>query len=109
MTPEDENAAIGRMVSRFSEAKKRRAALLNEGHKFGQLLDDAATKLKTLNYVDAFWGGGQSGYARNRSDIVIQPYPELSRITQLVEELREVSAEVRQLRGLLKDAGLSVE
>jgi hypothetical protein len=55
MTQEDQDAALGRMVARYSEAKKRRAALLSEAGALGDLLQKAGSVLNGLSYYTEFF------------------------------------------------------
>jgi hypothetical protein len=110
MTDEDQNAALGRLMTRFADAKKRRAALLSEGQLIGRQLEEVGSALKSLEFVHAFWTGRPDGYARNRADLSIAaPYPEAAQVTRLLDDLRTISAEIRELRQLLKDAGAELE
>jgi hypothetical protein len=109
MTQGDQDAAIGRMVARYSEAKKRRAALMSEARAVGEKLENAGKTLKELEYVKAFWDGRSDGQVRQKADATVNAYPEAERANDLIEELRLVAAEIRQLREQMKDAGLSVE
>jgi hypothetical protein len=109
MSDADQDAAIGRLISDFSKAKTRRAALLAEGHKIGQRLEEAGKKLRQLEFVEAFRDGTATSYTILHRDVTLTPYEAYDRAVALVNELRGVAEEVRRLRGLVKDAGLSVD
>lgn len=110
MTKQDQSAAIGRLVTRYSEAKARRAALLAEGQDIGESLGRAADALRRLDWITAFWDGRPDGHARTTADFTLtQPYAAADRVTTLLNDLRAVSAELRELRGLMKDAGVSLD
>lgn len=109
MTQDEENAAIGRMVARYSELKKRRAALLSEGYRIGEQLDSLGTSLKSLEYVGAFSDGRPTGRTANRPDLILRPFADATEVATLLDDLRATSAEVRELRKLMKSAGLDVE
>lgn len=52
------------MAARYSEAKKRRAALMSEATAFGHALENAGKTLRQLEYVKAFRDGRTDGYMR---------------------------------------------
>ena len=111
MTEEDQNAALGRLITRFSEAKKRRVALMSEAEGIGKRLTSIGRELETVHSVKAFFDGDtRRGEYSTKDDLaLVQPYPAADQINSLLTELRTVSAEVRQLRANLKQAGLDVE
>jgi transposase-like protein len=111
MTEEDQSAAVGRMVTRFSEAKKRRAVLMSEAQAMAATLSAVSQALNGVHSVKAFLDGDtRRGDYSNKLDIAgFKPYPDADRINELLNELRTISAEVRQLRVSLKEAGLSLE
>ena len=111
MTEEDQNAALGRMVSRFSDAKKRRVALMSEAEGIGKRLTGIGRGLESVYAVKAFFDGdARRGEYSTKDDLpLVQPYPVADEINSLLTELRTVSSEVRQLRANLKQAGLDVE
>jgi hypothetical protein len=111
MTKEDQNAAIGKMVTRFSEAKTRRVALMSEATEIGKGLVETGRALEGIYSVKAFFDGdARRGDYSNKPDLLpFKPYPDADRINKLVNEIRTVSAEIRQLRVNLSDAGLNVD
>lgn len=108
MTDEDEDIAIGRMVKRFSEAKKRHAVLRSECQRIGQELAGVGKLLVEMEGIDAF-SDGRYSHIRGRPDLKIRPYTDAPHLNELLGELREVSAELRTLRGQMKDAGVAIE
>lgn len=111
MTEEDQDAAIGRMVTSFSQAKKRRAALMAEADQIGRVVKAVGVALQSTHSIRAFSDGDarHGGHFAGQDIPPFKEYPAAARVNELVEELRTVSAEIRQLRASLKDAGLSVE
>lgn len=111
MTEEDQNAALGRMISRFSDAKKRRVALMSEAEGIGKRLTSLGRGLESVYTVKEFFDGDtRRGEYSTKDDLAqVQPYPTADQINSLLAELRTVSAEVRQLRANFKQAGLDVE
>lgn len=110
MTEEDQDAALGRMVTRFSAAKKRRAVLFSEAQAVGLAHDEVAKTLRGLSFVTAFSDGNDSGYSKNKADVgPLAPYASAEMVNALIDELRTVSSEIRTLRANLKAAGLQVE
>jgi hypothetical protein len=109
MTEQEKDAAVGRMVTRFSELKKHRAALIAEGRTIGDKLVTVGESLRSLEFVHAFADGRTDGYSRNKADLIVTEYPETGSVTTLLNELRQVASELRHLRSNLKDAGLGVE
>ena len=47
MTKEEEDAAIGRMVSEYGDAKKRHQVLTEEAHRLGAMFSELGTCLMT--------------------------------------------------------------
>jgi hypothetical protein len=109
MTKEDEDAAVGRMVARLSELKRRRAALAGEAGEMSRLLDAAAQSLRGVDYVKAFWDGRNRGTSMNRSDVGSVVYPPAERANALFDELREVSRELRETRDRLQGGGVDLD
>ena len=111
MTEEDQNAALGRMIMRFSEAKKRRIALMSEAEGIGKRLTSIGRGLETVYSVKEFFDGDtrRGEYSSRDGLAAVQPYPTADQINSLLTELRTVSGEVRQFRANLKQAGLDVE
>lgn len=111
MTEEDQDAALGRMITRFSEAKKRRIALMSEAEGIGKRLNSIGRGLETVYSVKTFFDGDtrRGEYSSTDDLAAVQPYPTADQINSLLTELRTVSAEVRTLRANLKQAGLEVE
>jgi hypothetical protein len=111
MTEEDQNAALGRMIMRFSEAKKRRIALMSEAEGIGKRLTSIGRGLESVNSVKEFFDGDTRRGEDSTKDALapVQAYPTADQINSLLTELRTVSGEVRQFRANLKQAGLDVE
>jgi hypothetical protein len=110
MTADEQTAALGRLMTRFAEAKQHRAALMAEGRAIGQQLSAIGAALTGLDFVQAFWTGRADGFARQKADVTIAtPYPDVATVMALLDDLRTVSAEIRTLRALLKDAGADLE
>ncbi len=109
MTREDEDAAIGRLVGRYSEAKKRRAALMSEASQHGENLRSVGEGLRRLEYYTEYWSGREDGHSRNKRHLAVKPYPEHAKIQALLDELKAIAAELRELRQLMKDAGVSLD
>lgn len=111
MTEDDQNAALGRTITRLSEAKKRRVALMCEAEGIGKRLTSLGRELECVYTVKAFLDGDtRRGESSTKDDLpAVQSYPTADQINSLLAELRTVSAEVRQLRANLKQAGLDVE
>lgn len=95
MGERDQDAAIGRMVNRYSELKKRRAALMSEAREMAQLLERAGRVLHDLEFYHEFHGGQKDGYARRNEAAAVPEYPGAERPRALVAELRTVVGELR--------------
>ena len=109
MTGEDEDAAISRLVGRYSGAKKRRAALMSEANQCGATLQSLGQSLRQLEFCTEYWSGREDGHTRNRSRVEVKPYPEQTKIQVLLDDLKTTAAELRELRQLMKDANVSLD
>lgn len=109
MTEPEQELALARMVRRYSAAKTRRVALISEAQRLGGLLEAVGKSLREVNAVKAFADGKPESVARTRDDLAVRPLPTHAEITAIVDELRSVSADVRELRDQLKEAGVSFE
>jgi hypothetical protein len=109
MTADEQRAALGRLITRYAEARTRRAALVAVLTDQAQAVESAARVLAGVNVNTAFADGRQDGYARTPRGTRVGPYLEATKANELLAELETVSLELRELRGLVKDAGLSVD
>ena len=111
MTEHDQDAAIGRLVSRHSELKRRRAALISEGREIAKKLAEAAQALSGIDYTRAFWHGREDGYtsSMNRNDVGRMDYVPAEQVNDLFDELRQVAKELRQAREQMKAAGIDFD
>jgi len=109
MSEKDQHAAIGSLVARATATKQKRAALMAEAQLMGTIMGDVADKLKSLDFVEAFWDGRQRGHVWKRPDVTLREYKPHDAATRLLDDLRQVSAELRELRKLMKDAGVDID
>jgi len=110
MTEDDKHAAIGRMMTEYAAAKAHRATLLNEAHQMSEALGKARDQMHSVNWVEAFDDGRNTGYqARNKPIPKVETYATAERANLLLDELRAVSAEVRRLRKLIQQTGMPLD
>jgi hypothetical protein len=110
-TENDQHAAIGRLVERFSKAKAQRAALLAEAQRLTKALEDTATSLKQIHMVEDFWDGRQDAHIGRRTKwfTLNERLPDRATLLFLLDELRTISTEIRECRKLLAEAGVALE
>ena len=65
---------------------------MSEAQRLGQAIEEAGKSLGSVHFVDAFSDGRSNGYVRNKHDLRIQPYQEVDRVNELLDELRTVCA-----------------
>lgn len=108
MTEENQDAVIGRTVTRLQSARRERAALIAEAMKIGNELKGVGNLLSEVAQVPAFSDG--SGPVRHdplgKPDLNFRPYADVEIVNTLLGQLRAVSDEIRKIRSTLKEAGI---
>ena len=103
MTDHDQNAAIGDLTKRYSEAKRKKAALLSEISKGRTALATTASILadKVENV--------RSGIPVTSANVPSVPeYPSPEHMKTLVDDFRDTLREVERTQKLIKEAGLDI-
>lgn len=105
MTDLERDAAIGRMVTRLAEAKRLRAAMLGEMQGVSRALETAVAGLRNVGQVDAY---SDQTPRQGTTTMPMPAYLSADDLAARLKELADVSAEIRELRKLLKDAGIEM-
>lgn len=100
MTDHDQDAAIGNLTKRYSNAKRKRAALISEIGNCKSAIDSFARALQSLTPYGSVTSTTVPKIPEN--------YPDTARLTGLLDDLRATSYELEHTQQLLKDAGVEV-
>jgi hypothetical protein len=88
MTDHDQDAAIGALTTRYSQAKRRRTALVAELQKVRESLDAAAKGL--------FPATGGNPFTAAQVPRAAKPYLNAEAVSTLLDELRTTCQELEQ-------------
>lgn len=100
MTDHDQDAAIGALTKRYSDAKRKRAALLSEVEKVRQVLDRCARALQSVSAFDP--------PEADKVPRMFPDYPDPQVLAGLLTDLTATCHAVAHTQRLLKDAGIDV-
>lgn len=101
MTDHDQDAAIGQLTKRYSEAKRTRAAALSELRGTKRILDGLSHAIdRAIAAVDL---------PAEDAPTLPPGFPEAASLMQTFDSLTGACHEVRLTRRLLKDAGIDVQ
>jgi fructosamine-3-kinase len=106
MTEEEKDAAIGRLVLEYTEAKKAVAILKEEAHKTGKQFTELGQCL--TNFPQYFSLDNEvlespfSNQRKNFNSSVFQP----DRIKALADDLRKATKDIERLAPQIKELGL---
>lgn len=109
MTQEDQDATIGRLVSRYNAAKTRRVALVMRLREHADALGKTAKDLREIEGFAEYWNGRKDGVHRSAGRAHVADFPSPEELRASLDELSEVAAEVRELHKQLKEAGISID
>jgi lipopolysaccharide biosynthesis regulator YciM len=101
MTDHDQDAAIGALSRRHSDAKRRRAALLGELSAVKAALEEV---VRSLEIVTA----GAGALTSETAPRMRPTYPDPARVADLLRDLSASCHELEHTQRLLRDAGVDV-
>lgn len=100
MTDHDQHAAIGELTKRYSDAKRKRAALIAE---LGKVRESLQTFARALQTVTDYSAADPDKVPRMAAD-----YPAPAVVAELLSDLTATCHDLVRTQRLLKDAGVDV-
>jgi hypothetical protein len=108
MSKQEQDAAIGRLVSELSEAKKTRAALVQEMRELSRSFFLLAEVFGSPESYKDFDDGSEQRSPAFKTIQARPGYRSAEDVSRLIDDLIKTSQEIRRIRKDLADAGVQV-